>query len=293
MTNSAINLALSFLHRGIAVIPVKYRDKRPLLRWQQYQSQLPTEQELRWWFAKPRNIGIITGWQGLTVLDFDDMSDYSKWLLWARSQPGPPEWVSWMAYKVVTSRGVHVYIRLPKPERTRRVGKIDIKCRGGYVIGAGSIHPSGAVYTPLTEHFNFPLVANLSDVLPAAVLADQDLPAGVVNPVVARSVDDPWLLAMLPRSAPPGTGVIDKIRASLSIESFFGNTIATGDHWLLTTCPLHDDRHPSFWIDTQRQICGCFAGCTPKPLDVINLFARLHSMSNDDAIAILREQIKC
>ena len=45
--------------------------------------------------------------------------------------------------------------------------------------------------------------------------------------------------------------------------------------------------NPSFWIDTTRQLCGCHAGCTPKPLDVIDLFARICSLGNDEAIRVL------
>ena len=38
------------------------------------------------------------------------------------------------------------------------------------------------------------------------------------------------------------------------------------------------------WVDTARGICGCYAGCTPKPFDVIDLYARLHGLDNRDAI---------
>ena len=59
---------------------------------------------------------------------------------------------------------------------------------------------------------------------------------------------------------------------------------AEHDRWLRCPCPLHDDAEPSFWIDTRDQVCGCFAGCTSKPLDVINLYARLCGLNNREAI---------
>jgi len=37
------------------------------------------------------------------------------------------------------------------------------------------------------------------------------------------------------------------------------------------------------WIDIQNQLCGCFT-CTSMPMDVINLFAKLNHLSNQEAI---------
>lgn len=65
----------------------------------------------------------------------------------------------------------------------------------------------------------------------------------------------------------------------------------TGAGWYLARCPFHDDRHPSFWLNTERQIGGCFAGCTPKPVDAINLFAMLHGLDNSTAIAVLARRL--
>jgi hypothetical protein len=48
-------------------------------------------------------------------------------------------------------------------------------------------------------------------------------------------------------------------------------------------------RPPRFWVDTKLQICNCFKpSCkSPKPMDVINLYARLNGLDNDTAIADL------
>jgi hypothetical protein len=45
------------------------------------------------------------------------------------------------------------------------------------------------------------------------------------------------------------------------------------------------------WVDTGRQICGCYAGCTPKPLDVIDLYARMQGITTKEAIHELRTRI--
>lgn len=240
----------------------------------------PTEQEIARWFASDLvNIGICTGWQGLTVLDFDDAAEYGKWLA-----AGDDE-VRRNAYCVQTSRGVHVYIRLPHAERARKIGKVDIKGIGGYVLGAGSIHPSGVEYRAMRERIVIPLVGALSDVLPAVeLLSSNTEQAWMRLPRASTLPRDAWEAAASPRAMGAMAGAVERIKRQYRIEDFFADKVKTGAHWYMTRCPLHDDAHPSMWLDTERQICGCFAGCTPKPLDVINLVARLKGVSNSEAI---------
>ncbi len=282
-----LELAHYFHKLGVSVIPIHYRTKTPAVQWSEFgyrpgnPCRNPTEQELAKWFATELvNIGICTGWHGLTVLDFDDASEYGKWM----SASGE---VQRLAYRVSTSRGIHVYIRLPHAERARKVGRIDIKGIGGYVLGAGSIHPSGLQYRALREPIVIPFVETLSDVLPAAaLLSDHTEPAGVKLPSAPALPQDAWGAAMSPRAV---AGAIDRIKKRYRIEDFFRNKTKTGKHWYVTECPLHDDKTPSLWLDTERQICGCFAGCASKPMDVINLVARIKGVSNFEAIHFLSE----
>ena len=58
--------ALSLWRRGLSVIPVPRADGRfdgkvPAIAWRDYQSRLPTEDEIRNWFATDQNIAVITG----------------------------------------------------------------------------------------------------------------------------------------------------------------------------------------------------------------------------------------
>ena len=50
---------------------------------------------------------------------------------------------------------------------------------------------------------------------------------------------------------------------------------------------FHDDTHPSFWIDRQHQVCGCFTCNFAKPMDVVNFIGRLYGLSNLEAIHYL------
>jgi len=54
-------------------------------------------------------------------------------------------------------------------------------------------------------------------------------------------------------------------------------------------CPFHDDKEPSFWIDTDRNLWGCHA-CGVRG-DVINLYARLKGLTNTEAIREMRSTL--
>jgi len=72
---SNLEIALKYLNRGFSVIPIKPNSKDPLIGWKKYQTQLPTEDEVReWWEEHPdANIAIITGKvSGICVLEIDD-----------------------------------------------------------------------------------------------------------------------------------------------------------------------------------------------------------------------------
>lgn len=270
---------------GIGVIPVRYMDKRPAVAWEIYKTQLPTQDELSQWFAHGKhNYGVLAGWNNLMVLDFDDTNEYHTWAMWARNYPAASHILS-KAFAVLTARGVHIYMRLATTIKNHKVGKIDIKT-SGYVLGPGSIHPSGAEYRAMRETVHLPLIMTLSDVLPAHLLITHtEHVEGVCVPEFKRTeVSDPWQAVNDPVQS--SVTLIQSIRKTFRIEDFFTDKVRTSSNarWFLTRCPLHEDKEPSFWLDTEHQLCGCFAGCTPKPLDSINLYARLHGLSNDLAI---------
>lgn len=294
ITLTAHNWILS----GQSVIPIRYRDKRPeISTWEPYKSQLPSPNEIIHWFPdKFHNLAIITGVRGLAVIDFDSMDRYVFWQLWAARRGMPAYYVAQATYKVQTARGMHVYIRLPHDERNRSLEGIDVKAKGGYVLAPPSVHPSGVLYKAINPGAPIIQVEALSDVLPSALLTrdtelpdDVRVPKGFVNPV--KYADDPWVVAE--NQGEPGFDLVNRIRNYFKIEDFFPGAIASsGDRrWMLARCPFHDDHDPSFWIDTQRQICGCYTGCTVKPLDCINLFGRLHGLSNRDAIIMMAKAL--
>lgn len=73
MGNQLLKSALWYQTQEISVIPVK-RDKKPHIKWEQYQSQKADEQQIRaWWGRWPNaNVAIVTGaLSGIDVVDVD------------------------------------------------------------------------------------------------------------------------------------------------------------------------------------------------------------------------------
>ena len=274
---------------GIAVIPTKPRDKPPAIgKWKPYQSSIPSAHQLEQWFAGDNNMAIVTGYHGMTVIDFDNMTVFDDWLRYGDKNP-LAALVQRLTYQVETGKGRHVYVRLPEATKSRPLVKpdgsrwgIDIKSRGGYVLAPPSIHPSGRQYRAINAGAMIFCVDALSEILPADMLMQIDYqPKGIRQPRPQPN-GDIWDQVMNPVSMGPGT--VDRIKAHYKLEDLLPTEQHTGDHYYLTCCPLHDDHNPSMWVDTDQQICGCYAGCTTLPLDLIDLYARVHDLSNSEAI---------
>jgi hypothetical protein len=258
---------------GIATIPIYARSKKPAVRWQRYQATLPTEAELLRWFRPGRmtNAAVICGWQGLVVLDFDTHADYIAWEAWAASEGGLARQVMLQSYRVRTSRGMHVYVMADDCPRCGRFKFGDVKGRGGYVLIPPSVHPSGHVYQAMDDEAAIMQVSRLGDVAP-------EVPLAPLPPVVP-------LQHVVPSSALWPATLVERIKAATPILSFFPDAMATGgQRWYVAHCPWHDDKHESLWIDAERGICGCYVGCTPKPLDAIGVYGRLHGLDNRQAV---------
>lgn len=141
--------ALDYLRRGWSVIPVRPRDKRPLIPWQDYQRSPPGETELRDWFERwpDANVGIVTGVvSDLIVLDVDPRHGGEASLAGLELRHGPlPVTVE----AVSGGGGRHIYFAHPGGQVRNRVELapgIDLRGDGGMIVAPPSVHPSGARY---------------------------------------------------------------------------------------------------------------------------------------------------
>lgn len=126
---------------GLRVFPVRARDKVPATKWTLYQDQAPTDDELAAWDASDYNVGVICGRPSdIAVLDVDSPEAAA----FVASLDLPPTPV------LSTGRGTPYYFKMPAEGVRNAAGiaghKLDLRGDGGYVVGHGSIHPSGAQY---------------------------------------------------------------------------------------------------------------------------------------------------
>lgn len=284
---------------GVAVIPAGYKSKQPKVRWLPYTERMPTEDEINYWFATDlTNIAVITGWNNLCIIDFDDMQVFMDWFTWAAKTGGKAEEVALKARMHQSARGMHVFIICDKAENMK-LPKIDVLAERKYAMLPPSIHPSGARYEIYRDALPMP-VESLYDVLPKRLLDDaiaqkakaQTFPAPTI-PSESMTVDyDPWECAGKDPSV-KHQGLVNEIKNHIPISTILSGFEPSGGNgrWMMRQCPFHDDKNPSFWLDTKNNICGCHAGCTPLPLDVIDLYARLNGIDNFHAIQELAKRL--
>ena len=132
-----MNAPVWFHDHGVGVFPTKPRSKEPACRWLNYAC--PRDQA-----ARLQHYGVRLGRgrrAALVVIDTDSPAA-DAWV--AAHAPATP-------FTVRTARGVHRYYTVPPgdwPAFIHRDGlTIEFKGDGCYVVGPGSVHPSGAVYT--------------------------------------------------------------------------------------------------------------------------------------------------
>jgi len=131
-----IKHANKYLGLGFSIIPVG-QDKKPLLRWEEYQKRKATQEEIEKWASKYKNpnIGIVTGSiSGITVVDVE--------------AGGPTDNLPPTVLVRTGGGGFHFYYKYSQPIKNsvRIRDKTDIRGAGGYVIAPPSLHKSGNYY---------------------------------------------------------------------------------------------------------------------------------------------------
>lgn len=292
--------AVQLLHMGIATIPLRHRGKEPEASmmggaWERYKDHLPTEYDLLRWFGSGwQNYGVVCGWDNLAVIDFDNADQYSLWLNYYNQYLMRIYELQCPPYTVQSARGAHVYIRLYGDYYNQRRQGIDVKVHG-YVVGAGSVHPTGTQYLAIHPEMHFPQVFDLDTWLPPelfpklqneAVLRQIDpLPMTFDN--LSNATYDPFAQA----ARVTDLDLLSTVKSRVRIEHFFPQATKTSadGRWLACACPFHDDNRPSAWIDTRRQLFGCNV-CGFRPMDSVNLYARTHNMSDKEAINAMAKE---
>ncbi|MDU7706304.1 MAG: bifunctional DNA primase/polymerase [Clostridium sp.] len=152
MAETMKDWALKYADIGLAVFPLKPKDKRPATENGCKAATTDSRQIETWWSRWPNaNIGIATGSVsgGLVVIDLDVDKDkgingYESLAIWQKENGELPEtWTS------ITGRGGYHYIYIDGATNRNRAGLydgIDIRGEGGYIVAPPSIHPNGRQY---------------------------------------------------------------------------------------------------------------------------------------------------
>jgi hypothetical protein len=154
MANEMMQMALEYEAKGYSVIPLKPRDKIPLIpSWTEFQTERADRVQIgEWWRTWPNaNIGIVTGQiSGLFVIDTDssEAATNLKPLLGDMTDVGI----------AATGKGFHLYYAHGDhnyPNKAAIREHVDFRGDGGYVVAPPSVHPNGKRYEwskPLNGH---------------------------------------------------------------------------------------------------------------------------------------------
>jgi len=249
-----IAIAKALLKLGIGTIPILYKDKIPhtavILRTcsspaiSQFDDHLPDEDDIEAWFSVPLiNIGILMT-NGIGVIDFDEVTAFNLWYrAWGKDLNLPI---------AQTARGRHVYFYhegVTAGKLAYQNGEIigDVKT-SGYVVAPPSVHHSGKQYRWIGSSpsrfinikkrpFSFEEVVGPLFTYPAADYSQNDM------------LTSPWDAG--------AAHVTDYIKP-----------VKTNGKYAQAFCPFHQDNHPSFWINLNKNTWGCWTcGYSHEPVD--------------------------
>lgn len=146
--NKNLEAALKYHKMGWDVVPVR-NDKKPLIKWKDYQQRQSTVEEITEWFSlwRDANIAILTGLiSGIVVVDIDNPEGLER--LSAKINQEDLN-----TLKSRTGRGgIHLFYKTLKklPNAVGILLGVDFRAEGGYVVVPPSIHANGKTY----EWFN-------------------------------------------------------------------------------------------------------------------------------------------
>ncbi|WP_051697510.1 bifunctional DNA primase/polymerase [Erythrobacter litoralis] len=232
------------IRQNWSCFPIPRGEKAARAKWERWQTERPDAATVEGWARRDSNIAIVTGAiSGLLVLDLDSAEAVAE-----AEKLGLPDTI-----RASTAKGQHVYFRHPGGTVKNRAGfkpGWDIRCDGGYVVGPGSLHPSGTEYT----WHNPPGLFDLAP--PPQWLLDLIAKPAEGNGAGSGGGSHPYALAALDdeceaiRKAPNGAQESTLNAAALKVGHYVGGRCLdhqTARNRLLSAAlamPSHDPRDP-------------------------------------------------
>jgi hypothetical protein len=288
--------ALRWLDAGRLLVPLQPGSKRIVRGYGPVVRVVTDLEETKyWWELRRANIGLVTGY-GISVLDFDDVV---SWRGFCSQFPGVAG-----SFTVRTKRGAHVYLA---GQVTVAVPGAEVKYNGGIVVTCVSV-VAGHTYRPVNSDAKIlqaPADLSLPSESPAAHRAASltQLRTATLNDRISPQAT--WLTSaqlkptmgtpapiVKPDVARAGGDTVSRIKQALPLLDYAETLtkLTTRDgHFYHGLCPVHDETRPSFYVDVQRGLFGCY-GCGKRG-DVINLFAQVNHVRLAEAISRLAREV--
>ncbi len=147
--------AKTYLDQNWSIIPLRHKDKRATLRWQEFQYRRATQEDIDSWLSRwpDMNLGVVTGIVSrLVIMDINPTHGGDDSLFDLEQSYGSlPRTVE----AITGGGGHHLYFQHPGGVVHNRVGfapGIDIRGDGGYVVAPPSLHVSGVRYSWAPGH---------------------------------------------------------------------------------------------------------------------------------------------
>jgi len=250
-------IALWWLKRDFLLLPVQPNSKKLVPGFGMYQDKITTQERVGQWFGERSLANLaVCGTQTSFILDFDDADLYK---FWVSKFPNESR-----TYTEQTPRGgYHVFAHT----WGRDLKRIEL-IKGVELKRVVVVSPSVIDNKPYTRG--------------PGELLDLDAPL-VLFPLSQIPIVEPS-----PRVDVHAKGYLQKIKSAFSCLALIQSVkpdvkiSRSPRRFISVSCPFHDDKEPSFWIDTDRNLWGCHA-CGVRG-DVINLYARLKNITNQEAI---------
>ena len=151
-----IDHALWYRNQGMSVIPQMPGAKRPLVRWKQFQSSLPSVELItRWWTRWPdAGICLILGpVSGIVAVDVDSLQAQDVFF---QLLGGAPQTATALSGSRRPGKAHYFYVApdFPTAARHTPLGRqLEFRGAGGYVVLPPSLHPSGHRYEWSVPHW--------------------------------------------------------------------------------------------------------------------------------------------
>jgi hypothetical protein len=144
MSVDKLKAALAYAQKGLSVIPVKV-DKKPLIKWEEFQQRRATAEEIQQWFSKwpDANIAIVTGKiSAMDAIDCDSLEGEDRLI-----EVLGDDIRTWNPPQAKSPKGKHQYVESTgESNKTGFLPEVDYRGEGGYIIAPPSVNADGKPY---------------------------------------------------------------------------------------------------------------------------------------------------